>query len=840
MPVPSDQPIADDLRELILRAQEGDLDSAYAVLAEQVSVDTWERVISALERKAGEVDLELVAHRTLRRKPAAVPRAILALVRAAGTPQAAFIAVAIAKLRSEEWLVEEASEVGEQLARTNDPIELLADGQSLDALYATLALPLAEAKDLFVEIGTADQGRAELLDALRAEYERLQELAKDRRWRAGSYRHVLRHALADLALIAEVGGKLEDQAFRLLQQRTDDPGSNRELLRLLPDETRRAYLTWVVRRPPGKEETGRALFTLEEIECRYPDDVPRSAIANLLASKNDAIAIAASAAVVRMDPDDRSNDRPIADLISRLEPRLQAEVIDRIAMDAPSRLRPDLWPSETDDVLAASDVDAVTETLTRLFQAAADSELRRRMLTILLRRQPEESIVARVARSVLKRATEPEVPEVAALLQDSAVTGGVWLALRGLPFVPERLLTRLIDVDGPTKAAARLAEYSDDVTAAQPTVRRLVLEHVEAGSLAIALLGKAATSVELIEPALARVKELNGRLAELQELVSHGDQAAEVELSRALAPLVARAMDRSVGNERLASAYQRLSPGMPNGAGEPLHDGSALETDLDELDALGSALHSAGLRHAVVGDEIRVTVDGNGDEVAQIRALAVIDQHLERVPGRARATVVQMRTAVAVALARSGLAQRAMHDLAVRGRLAPAATALSAASRNELFDAASAEGLSPPDEWLTNPLIAQWVKASSPALESEVSATAETALTALQRLGAAVRDTELRLADARLSARRSFFAATEPAFSDLDDAEDAYTQLWLGLSRLGIERVAAPGSVIGAEEVDADRVEIVGDARGSRYVVRFGGVIVGEDVLRRARVEAVT
>ena len=247
-----------ELRELTLRAREGDAEAAYALLAEQVPVDAWVAALGALER-VPDVDLEVVAHRTLRRKPVAVPIAVLALARAVGTAQAAFVARVISVLRAEEHIITDASAVAEELAAANDPVVLLADDRPSDALYSVLARTLPEQATLLRELGADEVTREALIDAARDQYERLQTLSRDTRWRSGSYRHALRHAIADLALIASAGGRLEDQAFRLLQQRTEDPAANTALLSLLPPPTRKSYLEWVIGRP-GRQ--GR--------ECPHP------------------------------------------------------------------------------------------------------------------------------------------------------------------------------------------------------------------------------------------------------------------------------------------------------------------------------------------------------------------------------------------------------------------------------------------------------------------------------------------------------------------------------------------------------------------------------------------
>ena len=55
---------------------------------------------------------------------------------------------------------------------------------------------------------SADSDSRELVvSALDGEYQRLLELGRAVRWTSGSYRYFLRHALADLALVADTGGQ---------------------------------------------------------------------------------------------------------------------------------------------------------------------------------------------------------------------------------------------------------------------------------------------------------------------------------------------------------------------------------------------------------------------------------------------------------------------------------------------------------------------------------------------------------------------------------------------------------------------------------------------------------
>jgi hypothetical protein len=253
----------------------------------------------------------------------------------------------VVEIRTEDDLRERADDLRAELDKSFDVSVLLAGEDSLGALYALLARPLPEEAHSVAGLKRDDAAWAALSDAMRAEYERLQDVARDTRWRSGSYRHALRHALADLALIAGTGGRLEDQAFRLLQQRTEDPGANAELLQLVPPELRARYLDWALDRSSAEASPARAIFALEELE-RTPDAVERRSIQRLLACKDASVAAAAAAYLLRTDPSDGSNDRDIAELIAAEGADATAEIIRVVVTSAPERVRLELWPASCD------------------------------------------------------------------------------------------------------------------------------------------------------------------------------------------------------------------------------------------------------------------------------------------------------------------------------------------------------------------------------------------------------------------------------------------------------------------------------------------------------------
>jgi hypothetical protein len=112
-------PAGEALRGLALRARGGDRQAAYEILGEQVPTNTWVAVVNALAREPDGVDLEIVAHRTLRRPSVELVLAVLKLARAVGTAQAAFLARTVAALRTEEQVVGEAERLREELSARN-------------------------------------------------------------------------------------------------------------------------------------------------------------------------------------------------------------------------------------------------------------------------------------------------------------------------------------------------------------------------------------------------------------------------------------------------------------------------------------------------------------------------------------------------------------------------------------------------------------------------------------------------------------------------------------------------------------------------------------------------
>lgn len=242
---------------------------------------------------------------------------MLDLASAAVDPQAAFLARVVAEKRDEEHLRTEA------------------------ALYPLLAYPLALQAKLVAKL-KGDAELTALLEEARNEYERLQEVVRDTRWRSGSYRHALRRALADLALLGGQGDRFEDQAIRLLQRRTERPEANAELLAFVSPKLRARYLEWAPDDASAESSPERALFAFAQLRV-YSGAVDRPTIRRLLASTRAEVAIAAAAHLVTSWPTDAADDREIAELIGRIEVEESIPLIDAVVSDAPERLRFDLW-----------------------------------------------------------------------------------------------------------------------------------------------------------------------------------------------------------------------------------------------------------------------------------------------------------------------------------------------------------------------------------------------------------------------------------------------------------------------------------------------------------------
>ena len=148
-------------------------------------------------------------------------------------------------------------------------------------------------------------------------------------------------------------------------------------------------------------------------------------------------------------------------------------------------------------------------------------------------------------------------------------------------------------------------------------------------------------------------------------------------------------------------------------------------------------------------------------------------------------------------------------------------------------------GLELPEEWRSHSALGEWLAATID--DSPTNGTASNGEHPLIELQQAERDrraAEAQLSAGRNAARHAFVTAAAKALEQLEETTDAYVQLWQGLAQLGISQISALGEVLHAEELDPERHEIVGEARADSYVVRSAGIVVGDDVVQRAQVEA--
>ena len=846
-PAESSDTSEEEARELVLRAKEGDVEAAYAVLGRQVAVDVWVAILDQLARDPGPVDLEIVAHRTLRRTPAVVA-AVLALARSAGSPTAAFLARVVAEGRSEEKLRADAEALNAELVARFDVEELLAGDNVHGALYALLARPLAEQAAVVADLASDEAASRSVLDAARSEYERLQEVARDSRWRSGSYRHALRHALADLALISGAGGRLEDQAFRLLQLRTEEPTANAELLRYLSPELRARYLDWSLDRSSAESSPARALFAIGQLSV-YPEAVERRVLERLLGGKDSQVPAAAAASLVATDPSDGSNDREIAEILRAAEPSTSGELIAALAASASQRLRIDLWPASLDSQVASAlpSNGRGCEQLAVNLQASTDPEVRLRLLRILVEAgDTGEAVTRTIATAVVDRPQSAlSIDELAVLVDVDWLRAGVWEILDTIPGpVRVECLPRLFGAD-PRPAVweqlgrlhARLDPY------ARQELETLVLEAIADSRLEAQPVSSAASAEfvgSLEREAHERAQRAAAELERLRALIALGDRAAEVELQESLRPLIERAVERSTGNDRLGRDYAKLV-----GESEPIasltHEpGAAL--DDSELAALSSSLEAVGINLTVEGATVSARASGELTTQELIRAFALVDQRVGRAPaGARRDTALAASSAIAAEAARRDAAQEILDSLFERGPLFQAAIALSPDARTAILSAALASGFEPPVGWRDHPNLGDWlVQATDGPSTASVAPSGGSALLALQEIEHERRGAEARLQEGRTAARHAFVAGAATALDDLEQAADTYTQLWLGLGRLGIRRVAALGQIVAAEELDAVRHELIGDAAATTYVVRSGGVEIEGEIVRRARLEGVS
>lgn len=405
-----------------------------------------------------------------------------------------------------------------------------------------------------------------------------------------------------------------------------------------------------------------------------------------------------------------------------------------------------------------------------------------------------------------------------------------------------RLLERLASHGEPPLVWRHLESLRDRVADEQhQPLDGLLLDLIADGTLVASKEAPApggTMHVALEQPAAARAAAATEELQRLRSLVALGDRAAETELAGFIAPLVERAVERSTGNTRLQSDYQELNAAFGTSAGEPSTE-SALDADV--VADISDALAPIEIEVELAGGAIRVRDRGASAEQL-VRAVALVDQRLSRTPASdTRTTLPQVQRALAVRATEAGVAQDLLSALFERGPLFQVAVGLSPDTRLELLNAARVAGFEIPARWTSHQVLGGWLREALGEAPSTGITDSGDALTRLAEVEAARREMEQRLHDARLAAREAFAVAASVPLDHLEQTADAYVQLWLGLSRLGIRQIAALGQLMQRDELDPNRHELVGDDTGEStvlFVVRSAGLAVGDRIVRRARLEA--
>jgi hypothetical protein len=300
-----------------------------------------------------------------------------------------------------------------------------------------------------------------------------------------------------------------------------------------------------------------------------------------------------------------------------------------------------------------------------------------------------------------------------------------------------------------------------------------------------------------------------------------------------------------MGDDRSQADYRRVKSAIQ--VELPAEDSAAPVSEWDdaEFSSLEQALAKVGLTLSIQREDVSLAIPDGIEDATLIRSLALVDQRVERTGDRTPAhhTGSVVLSALVAELGRRGTAARALGELFDRGPLFQLVVTLSPAARDGLLLAAIENGFVPPVEWGEHAALGSWLRAAiSEGGDGESSAELSPvqALSVLQRVHQELRVADDRLQASRTAARTAFVAQAQSAFDDLELTMDTWVQLWRGLAELGIAQVAALGEVLAAEELDPRRHEIVGSGRGASYIVRSAGIDISGEIVRRARVEAVT
>ena len=835
-----EEPVDESARpeDLLHEFRLGRLDAGYDLLGRQAPVRLWREILSSL-REHPEVNLELVAHRTLKRSPDVVA-ALLDLVEATGTPQAGVVARAVAVIREEPAVSSRASILRDELLNRNDLELLLSGNDPVGALNLVLSHELGDQLGIIEAAATDGESRTLIFNALEGEYQRLLELGRSVRWTSGSYRYFLRHALADLALVAGLEGRTGDLAYRLLQQQVENPEENEELISHLPATTRSRFLNWALDRENANQHPGRTRFALKAAE-QHLADVSSEAIASAVTAKDPDVIVDALLLAVIRDPGDNRFDSTIAEVANSAE-TVAAERLLRVVLDrAPARVRVDLLNADRRRLVFESvgeEADVVGKQIASALLATDDSAVGESLLVDL------ESLgrAARLSDSIfvdtakqLYALTEKHPARGRGLLV-AGVSGprfrqAVWTVLPSFELnLRVAIFRRLLEIDDATSATVRTTDALRLTPPSDQVFLEVVVDEIARGRLTLDELGglQGETADRLGEFAMNRLEIVKEELTIVEDIVERGRPAARDEVRTAIEPLVTQAMARAEGNDRLRTDFERLL--IPGDEDVGSADESALvwppEVD-DEIKAVGGTLPRVASTPTI---ELSA-----GDVSPRLRYLAVLERRATSGEVGLRAAFGSVLDAYIDALGRAGDAGTAVTDLFTGGQLFKVAFGLSASTREALVRAALANGYEVEPGWLSHAQFGMWLSGIvSPALSSAAS----NPLTELAELRSMLTRTQAEAADLRHEARLAYVSDVREGLDHLELTIDGYVQLWRRLSRLGIAQIAALGEVVQREDLDPNRHDVLGDSASDRFVVRSAGVEVDGEVVIKARMEA--
>jgi hypothetical protein len=857
-----ERPIAEDAGTLLRAFRSGDAEAGYAVLGRGATVEQWKEVVYGFVRRAPEVSLERVIGSTLGRPPEVV-LAVIELAETIATSEALFVVQAIRELRSEPAIRERAHLVEAKL--DDVAARLLNEPESADPrdlLYAVLAQPIARQRGL-VELWreAAPSASAALEGAVRTEDERLQELAKERSYKAGSYRHFLRHALADLVLVGELDDVLGRRAYALLQRRVDGLERQEPLLLALSSDVRRRYVSWALD-VKNAEAVPRARFALRMIRERFPELADRSVLRSLVMRGTPEVAVEAALTYLQLDIGDAILDREVAQLTNRVEPDL-ARMLAAGLRNAPAHIRlGEIAPDRRELLFDTKAEAAATGFVSALVGQLAHLGSAREILALLagLERTPlaaDDEDAFDSAAALLVAGELLGAQELALALDGVRLRNAVW---RLLPRLDETRQGALLDAllpvekesDRAVRALAALREIEHDLRT--PFAGALV------DAVARGLLDADETAAgwpsDLIGLALERAETIRvvseEEHAEIAGLLERGKTEYLRELRASIEPLVERAAARARGNERLERGYARLLEVLGS-AGK----GGEEQERAEDQEGLGAFEPPAEVQQEL--SEVGASLDGSdpstlvlapagASEGARVRYLGVLDQRAART-----ATAPELRAAAdsllplyVRALASEGIAQPILTSLFEGGPYTPQVIQLSASTREFLVREALGTGFVIPSDWFDHPALGQWLReltgvprTGGADADNAGSETLVAAFRKAREARSALEAAQAALAEQRQSVVATLARAASGVFDEIDALIDSYAQLWHELARIGLRQIAPLGQTIAADQIDPDRHEIVGARDRAQFVVRAPGLEVDGRVIARARLEGI-